>query len=220
MSESILERISKAVADLDQDSVETLVRELLNKKVDPSTIIEKGLVRGIKEIGRKYESGEFFLSELMYGTNVFNSGYQLLEPLIKQAEDNGERKKGVVVLGTVAGDIHSIGKDIVKAMLIAEGFTVHDLGVDVSVDAFTEAVRHFKPDIVGASALLTSSIHVQNDLIKRLNEEGLRNRVKVLVGGAATTEGWAKEIGADGWGPTAGDGVKRIIELAYGAERQ
>ena len=218
MSETSLERISKAVADLDQDSVETLVRELLNKKVDPSTIIEKGLVRGIKEIGRKYESGEFFLSELMYGANVFNSGYQLLEPLIKQAEDKG--RKGVVVLGTVAGDIHSIGKDIVKAMLIAEGFTVHDLGVDVSVDAFTQAVRNFKPDIVGASALLTSSIHVQKDLIKRLNEEGLRNSVKVLVGGAATTEGWAKEIGADGWGPTAGDGVRRITELAYGAERQ
>ncbi len=215
MSEAVFEKLSKAVADLDQDLVEELTRGLLAQKVDPSTIIEKGLVRGIKEIGRKYETGEFFLSELMYGVNVFNAGYEILEPMMKQIGDEGRNKKGVVVLGTVAGDIHSIGKDIVRAMLIAEGFTVHDLGVDVSIDTFVRAVRDFKADVVGASALLTSTIQMQRELIRRLGEEGIRSKVKVLVGGAATTEGWAKEIGADGWGPTAGDGIRRIVELMH-----
>jgi len=214
MSEAEFEALSKAVAELDLDKAKKLSQELLDKNADPTAIIEKGLVKGIKEVGRKYEEGEFFLSELIYGANVFNAGYEILEPQLKEA--TAKFKKGIVVLGTVVGDIHSIGKDIVKTMLIAEGFTVHDLGVDVPVDEFVRAVREFKADIVCASALLTSTIPVQRDIIERLKKEGLRRQVKVAVGGAATTEKWAREIGADGWGQTAADGVRKIIELISG----
>lgn len=212
MSEADLEKLSRAVADLDQDLVERLTLELVDKKVDPSTIVEKGLTKGIREIGRKYEEGMFFLAELMYGASVFNRGYQLLEPLLQQGTRHGAHKREVV-LGTVAGDIHSIGKDIVKAMLIAEGFTVHDLGVDVSVSNFIKAVRDSRANVLGASALLTSTILVQQQIVEKLEEGGLRANVKVIVGGAATTEAWARRIGADGWGSTATSGVEKILEL-------
>ena len=212
LSEEELIRLSKAVAELDQDLVEKITRELLEKKVTPSVIIEKGLVKGIREIGSKYESGDFFITELMYGANVFNAGYKILEPHMKKTEDSGEQRT-TVILGTVAGDIHSIGKDIVKAMLIAEGFNVHDLGVDVSADAFVAAIKDLKAGIVGVSTLLTSCLACQQELMNKLQGDGLRENVKIFVGGAATTESWAKELGADGWAPTAVEGVRRIAAV-------
>jgi methanogenic corrinoid protein MtbC1 len=214
LSETDLERLSKAVSELDQDLVEKLTRELLEKNVAPSIIIEKGLVKGIREIGRKYECGEFFLSELMYGANVFNAGYLVLEPLMKKTS---EQKRATVVLGTVAGDIHSIGKDILKAMLIAEGFAVQDLGVDVPADIFVKAIKDSAAEIVGVSTLLTSCLSCQQELMSKLKREGLRAGVKIFVGGAATTESWAKELGADGWAATAVEGVRRIAEARKGS---
>jgi corrinoid protein of di/trimethylamine methyltransferase len=218
MSQVDFEKLARAVAELDQNLVEKLTRGLLSKKVDPTRIIENGLVSGINEVGRKYEKGEFFLAELMFGANAFNAAYQILEPLLK--EKTGERRKGVVVLGTVAGDIHSIGKDILKTMFIAEGFTVHDLGVDVPIDKFIETAEEFNADFICASALLTTTIPMQQELIEKLKEKGLRNKVRVLVGGAATTEQWALKIGADGWGQTAVDGVKKAVELISGAGKR
>lgn len=213
MSESDLEKLSQAVADLDQDLVEMLTRKLLDKKVEPSIIIEKGLANGIREVGQKYEEGKFFLAELMYGANVFDCGYRLVEPWLQRSTAQPDQERRVVVLGTVAGDIHSIGKDIVKAMLMAAGLTVHDLGVDVSVGNFVNTVRDSKARVLGASALLTSTIPVQQQVIEKLEEEGLRRNVKVVVGGAATTETWARKIRADAWGSTAASGVRRILEL-------
>ena len=218
MSQVDFEKLARAVAELDQDLVEKLTRELLSRKVDPTRIIENGLVSGIKEVGKKYEKGEFFLTELIFGGNVFNAAYQILEPLLK--EKSGGQVKGVVVLGTVAGDIHSIGKDILKTMFVVEGFAVHDLGVDVPIDKFIKTAEESNADFICASALLTTTIPMQLEIIEKLKEKGLRNRFKVLVGGAATTEKWALKIGADGWGQTAVDGVRKAVELISGAGKQ
>jgi 5-methyltetrahydrofolate--homocysteine methyltransferase len=219
MAEEDLKELSKAVAELDEDRVKKFTQVLLDKNVDASVIMEKGLVDGIKKVGRKYEAGEFFLSELIYGASVFDAAFQSLAPSLKEIMRD-KKQRGVVVLGTVAGDIHSIGKDILKTMLIAGGFEVHDLGVDVPVDQFIKAVKDFKPEIVGASALLSTTIPIQQQLIESLKKEGLRSKVKVIIGGAATTEQWATQIGADGWGSTAVDGIKRITELTIGADKE
>jgi corrinoid protein of di/trimethylamine methyltransferase len=180
--------------------------------IDPLKAIEEGLAQGIREVGNKFANGEVFLPELIMAAETMKKALEILEPELKKKKK--ERKTlGKVLLGTVAGDIHSIGKTIVASMLSANGFEVYDIGEDVPAGKFVEKVKELKPDILGLSALLTTTLPEQKVVIETLKKEGLRDKVKVIVGGAPTSREWAKEIGADGYGADATEAVEVVKKL-------
>jgi corrinoid protein of di/trimethylamine methyltransferase len=194
------------------ESATSAAIEVVKAKVDPLKAIEDGLTQGIKEVGDKFGKGEIFLPELVMAAESMKKALEILEPELKK--EKKERKTlGRVLLGTVAGDIHSIGKTIVAAMLSANGFDVYDLGTDVSPENFVAKVKELKPDILGLSALLTTTLPEQRVVIEILKKEGLRDKVKVIIGGAPASKEWAEEIGADGYGADAMEAVKVAKKL-------
>jgi 5-methyltetrahydrofolate--homocysteine methyltransferase len=209
----IFERLSKAVSDRDPALTESIAKEAVQKQIDPLEAIQRGLVQGIITVGYKYRTGEFYLADLIMGAEAFKAGMNVLQPELSRLRKES-KVVGIVLLGTVAGDIHSLGKDIVATLLTAGGFQVYDIGVDVPIEKFIENVKTLKPDILGMSALMTTSIGQQRDVLKALQTEGLRGKVKVLIGGAATSDPWRIEIGADGWAATAVESVGKAKELA------
>ncbi|MCD6263315.1 corrinoid protein [Candidatus Bathyarchaeota archaeon] len=206
----MLEALYRAVLSREPEEVARAVEEAIGAGLDPLTMIEEGLARGLREVGDLYGRGEAFLADLIMAGEAMKEGLRLLEPLIRR---KGGAVRGRVLLGTVEGDHHDIGKNIVVALLRANGFEVIDLGVDVPVEEFVEAVRRFEPDILGLSALMTTTVPLQRRVIERLEELGLRDKVKVLVGGGAVTPEMAREMGADAYGRDALDAVKKAIEL-------
>lgn len=188
------------------ETAQRLSREALEKGIDPLQVITEGLTKGVREVGRRFGEGDAYLVDLVMAAKAMNAGMAVLVPKMKETKKARETL-GKVIIGTVKGDIHSIGKDIVASLLEVEGFQVTNLGVDVPVESFVEKTREEKPDIVGLSALVTSTMPVQKEIVDALKKEGLRSKVKVIIGGAPTTELWAKQIGADGW---AGDAVKAV----------
>jgi len=209
----MLETLYRAVLSREPEEVARAVEEAIGAGLDPLTMIEEGLARGLREVGNLYGRGEAFLPDLIMAGEAMKEGLRLLEPLIRR---RGGARRGRVLLGTVEGDHHDIGKNIVAALLRANGFEVIDLGVDVPVEEFVEAVRRFEPDILGLSALMTTTVPLQRRVIERLEELGLRDKVKILVGGGAVTPDMAREIGADAYGRDALDAVKKAIELIKG----
>ena len=205
-------QLRDAVLKLDPKATELAAKQTLRLGINPLDAIENGLIPGIREVGAKFECGEFFLSELVMGAEAFKAGTAILEPELSRT-GSSMKPRGVLVLGTVSGDIHSIGKDIMATLLTAAGFKVHDLGVDVPVERFLETVRTSMPNVVGMSALMSTTIPVQRDVISALQACGLRDRVKVVIGGAATSEAWRIEIGADAWGASANEGVRKVGQL-------
>uniref|UniRef100_A0A7C2V9V5 Cobalamin-binding protein n=1 Tax=Ignisphaera aggregans TaxID=334771 RepID=A0A7C2V9V5_9CREN len=212
--DEILAKIRDSLANLDLDGTIKYVEEALNKGIDVVTVIEKGLSEGMKIVGERYERGEYFVADMIMAAEIFNEVMGILKPRI--LESKGEIKHvGRVVIGTVYGDIHDIGKNLVIAILEANGFEVIDLGVDVPVEKFVEAVRQYKPEILGMSALLTSTMVHMKDVIDALKREGLRDKIKVIVGGAPLTEEFAKSIGADAYAENAfkaAEVCKRLVE--------
>ncbi len=208
--ERVLEELSSSVLNLDEKKVEEAAKRALIEEIDPVEAVEKGLATGLRELGSKYEQGELFLSQMVYGASVFQIGMKILEPELKKATREVKRL-GTVVLGTVQGDIHDIGKSIVGALLGAAGFEVVDIGKDVPVEAFVNKVRELNADLVGASALLTTTIPMQREIIQALKKEGLK--CKVMIGGAACSEEWAREIGADACGVDGVDAVRKAKML-------
>jgi corrinoid protein of di/trimethylamine methyltransferase len=204
--------LREAVLRLEPKATELAARRALQLGVRPLDAIENGLIAGIKEVGAKFECGEFFLSELVMGAEAFKAGAAVLEPELRRTGGN-IKPAGVIIMGTVSGDIHSIGKDIVTTLLTAAGFKVDDLGVDVPVARFVEAVRTSMPDVVGMSALMSTTIPTQREVIRALQTAGLRDKVKIVIGGAATSDVWRKEIGADAWGASANEGVRKVMQL-------
>jgi len=183
------------------------VRKLIEQGESPTEIIN-ALTEALKEIGKKFESGEIFLVHLVAaGDAAKRATIEVLEPLTKKSSEKREAL-GKVVIGTVAGDIHDIGKNIVAMMLFTAGFEVYDLGKDVPTEEFVKKTRESNADIVALSALLTTTLPAQRDVIEALKKAGLREKVKVLVGGAPATAQWAKEVGADGYGEDAIEAVK------------
>ena len=174
--------------------------------------LEKGLVAGITEIGDRWIREEAFLTEVLLSANAMRYGLKIIE---KEMEKAGKTREslGKVIIGTVEGDIHNLGKNIVAALLIAAGFEVYDIGIDVPTEKFVETIKEIKPDVLGLSSLMTITIPEQRKVIEALNRAGLRDRVKVIVGGAPVTEEWAEEIGADAYGRDALDAVKKVKEL-------
>jgi len=206
--EAILEKLDAAVENYDEDAAKAAAQEAAQKDIDPAEAIKDGLMKGLLNIGGKWAKGEAFITEVMLAANAFKAGLDILEPKLTQQGKQLETI-GRVVIGTVQGDIHDIGKSIVAAMLKAIGFEVQDLGVDVPSEKFVEAVKKYNPHILGMSALLTTSMLEQRKVIDGLREAGLRDKVKVIVGGAPVTKAWAEEIGADAYGEDAFEAVNK-----------
>jgi len=209
--EKFLNQIKESFLSFDFDGTKELVRKALEEdKIDPIEIIEKSLRPAMEIVGDKFEKGEFFLSELVVAGDLFK---EIMDELIKPKLKKAEKELGTIVIGTVRGDLHDIGKNIVATMLEVAGFKVIDLGVDVSPEAFVEAVKKYNPDIVGMSALLTTTMIEMENVIKELEKAGVRDKVKVIVGGAAVTDEFAKKIGADAYGKDAVEAVEICKKL-------
>ncbi|MGW8143318.1 MAG: cobalamin B12-binding domain-containing protein [Anaerolineales bacterium] len=209
MSEEMYSKLAQAVIDGEPEEAEQLARQALEQQLDPLTCINEGLTKGIRKVGELFASGEYFLPELIIGAEAMKRALAVLEPAMMG--DQSREVVGKVVLGTVKGDMHEIGKTLVGTMLVANGFKVIDIGVDKSADEFIAAVNENDADIVGASALLTTTMLQQKKLIESLEEANLRDKVKVMVGGAPVTESFAAEIGADGY---AEDAIS-AVDLAF-----
>ena len=209
MSEEMYAKLAQAVIDGEPEDAEQLAKEALNQGLDPLSCINEGLTKGIQKVGGLFASGEYFLPELIIGAEAMKKALAVLEPAM--VGDQSREVVGRVVLGTVEGDMHEIGKTLVGTMLIANGFQVFDIGVDKNAGEFITAVQENNADIVGASALLTTTMLQQKKLIEALEEANLKDKVKVMVGGAPVTESYASEIGADGY---AEDAIS-AVDLAF-----
>lgn len=213
MSEELFKQMAQAVVDGDDDEAAALAQEALERDVAPLDAINKGFTPGMDVVGGLYSTGEYFLPDLILGGEAMKAALAVLEPALKAAGQSRE-VLGTVVLGTVKGDIHEIGKSLVGSMLAANGFEVHDLGIDIEAAEFVAKAREFDADIVALSALLTTTMLHQRDVIQHLAEAGLRDRVKVMVGGSPVTQGWANDIGAEGFAEDAAGAVvvaKRLM---------
>lgn len=209
MSEEIYKQLAQAVIDGESEDAVVLAKQALELGLDPLTCINEGLTKGIQRVGELFASGEYFLPELIMGADTMKAALDILEPALV-----GEKQREVVatvVLGTVKGDVHEIGKTLVGTMLTANGFKVIDIGVDKAPDDFIRAIKETGATLVGASALLTTTMLQQKKLIEDLEAAGMRAQVKVMVGGAPVTQSYADEIGADGY---AEDAIS-TVDLAY-----
>jgi 5-methyltetrahydrofolate--homocysteine methyltransferase len=201
----ILKKLADAVAEGEEELTVELTKKAVDAGLSPVEIINDGLTVGINIVGERFGAGEYFLPDLLLGAKAMEAGINILEPLMV----GGEREYiGRVIMGTVEGDLHSIGKNIVINMLKAAGFEVFDLGVDVPTSKFAEEIKRLNPNIVGISALLTSTMRKQQEIIEFLKEQGLRDKVKVMIGGAPISQSWADKIGADGYAEDAIGAVK------------
>ena len=211
MSE-IFEKLAQAVIDGEPEDAVALATEALEQGVNPLECITKGLTVGIQKVGELFASGEYFLPELIIGADAMKGGLDVLEPALL----GGQKREVVaqVVLGTVEGDLHEIGKTLVGTMLTANGFQVKDIGVDQPASAFVAAAKEVDATIIGASALLTTTMLQQEKLVQALTEAGLRDKGKGMVGGAPVTDTYSKKIGADGYAEDAISAVDLAFRLA------
>lgn len=200
-SEEILNGLSQAVVEGEPEKAAELAQQALDEGLDPLTCINEGLTPGIQRVGELFATGDYFLPDLIIGGEAMKDALEILEPALVGGQER--EIQGRVVLGTVEGDLHEIGKTLVGTMLAANGFRVTDIGVDKPAVDFVDAVRENDATLVGASALLTTTMPEQRKLIEALEEAGLRDQVKVMIGGAPVTEDWAEEIGADGYAQDA-----------------
>lgn len=207
MAEELYPKIQKAIVKLDKERLDKLTKEAIATKVDPIEVIEKAYTVGIQRVGKLFEDGDYFLPELINGAEIVKEAVTEIEKLIPRDKVIHKNK---MVIGTVAGDIHDIGKNLVISWMSTQGFEMVDIGVDCPVDKFIDRAIEEKADIIGASCLLTMTAPEQMKLVERMEERGLRERFKVLVGGAAIDKAWAEEIGADGF---AGD-MREAAEVA------
>jgi corrinoid protein of di/trimethylamine methyltransferase len=213
MDQDIITQLITAIVEGETEQAIEFTRQALAAGIEPMAIIDQGLIPGMEIVGEKFSSGEFFLPNLIISANGMQEAMLLLEPELK-ARQQERKSAGKVVIGTVHGDIHEIGKSLVATMLSANGFQVFDLGVDVPVATFIAKIREIDADLLGLSALLTTTMVVQREIIAALKQAGLRERVKVMVGGAPVTRSWAEEIGADGYAEDAIGAVVLAKQLA------
>jgi methanogenic corrinoid protein MtbC1 len=202
----VLENIAVAISTLDSsDHAKALVTNALSQSVSPIEIAEKGIRRGLQIVGEKYEANEYFLSELLYAGSLVSDLFELLKPSMKNHQ---LERKGVIVLGTVKGDIHDLGKNIFRMLADSSGFEVHDLGVDVEPATFVAQVKEFRPQVMGLSALLTTALMEMTGTLDALRTAGLKDNLKVLLGGNAVKKEFGAEIGADATALDAVEGLE------------
>jgi corrinoid protein of di/trimethylamine methyltransferase len=207
-----MENIVKLIIDGDQDKIRESARDALKANIDPLEIVELGLSQGMAIVGESFEQGESYLPELLMAAATFNAAMEILMPEI-EAQNKEIPKAGTVLIGTVKGDVHNLGKNIVSMVLETNGFSVVDIGVDVSSLNFIEEARKVKADVIALSSLMTTTMPAQKEIIEILEEKNLRNEYFVIVGGGPVSRQWADEIGADGFGKTAVDAVDLIKRL-------
>jgi len=219
MTEDLFPAMRQAIIDGDPARATQLAEQALATGVSPLDAIEEGFVPGLSWVGEQFGAGELFLPDMMLAARAMQQAVDVLEPEM-QRQATARAVAGRVVIGTVRGDIHEIGKNLVGMMLSTSGFEVHDLGVDVAPERFAEAAREHDADIVGVSALLTTTMAGQRTVVEALESAGLRPRVKVMVGGAPASQQWATEIGADGYSEDAIGAValaRQLLGVADGA---
>jgi corrinoid protein of di/trimethylamine methyltransferase len=202
MSEELFKAMAQSIIDGDAEEAERLAQNAVDQGMDPLEAINKGFVIGVNQVGEAFSSGDAFLPELVMAGEAMKTAVSTLEPEMARRGTHRD-VLGTVVLATIHGDIHDIGKTLVGTMLSAAGFQVYDLGVDVPVTTLVEKAREVNADIVGVSALLTTTMVRQRDVVEALDDMGMRPRVKVMVGGAPVTSEWVNEIGADGYSEDA-----------------
>jgi len=207
---SLLDEIFNKVLDGDINNSEELIRNAVKKGVNPEDIIEKSFNKALLEVGYKFEKQEYFLPEMLASAMAVKKGMEILKPLLK---GKTTKNLGVIVIGTVEGDIHDVGKNIVVMMLENAGFKVHDLGVDINADIFIKAINKYKPDILGLSALLNITMQNMGKIIKIIESHNIRNGIKIIVGGSPLNQEFADAIGADGYAPDASRAVSKAKEL-------
>jgi corrinoid protein of di/trimethylamine methyltransferase len=212
MSNELFNQLTNSLVEGDPDATIDFTKKALEAGLEPMSIIRDGLMPGMNIVGEKFASGEYFLPDLIIAADGMQKAMDLLEPELRARQQTLETA-GIVVLGTVKGDIHEIGKSLVGTMLSANGFKVYDLGVDVPTQNFIDKLKEVNADIIGLSALLTTTMTVQKEVIQALTEAGLRDKVKVLVGGAPVTRSWTDEIGADGYAEDAMGAVQVARKL-------
>ncbi len=210
--QSILEDLSRSVQEFDPIAAEEAALEAIKIELDPVEAIEKGLAEGMKIVGEKFDRFEMYLPEVLLAAEAMDKAVEVLNPhLPKETADAGLQRK--VVIGTVKGDVHEIGKKVVILMFKAAGFEVHDLGKDVAPSTFVKAAKQTNANIIAISALMTTTMPAMKDVLEFLTAEGMRNECIVLVGGGPVSQNWAEDIGADGYAKTAKEAVDVAIKL-------
>lgn len=207
--EAIIAKAKEAINEFDEDLAVEASEEALAAGIDPVELIEYGFTAGMKEVGELFEKGTLFLPHMLAAAEAMTAGINVIKPEMERRKSQA-KSLGIVVIGTIEGDIHSIGKDIVASMLSIAGFTVVDLGRDVPIKNFVEKAKEIKPQIIASSALMTTTMVNQIQIEEKLKEAGIRDKVKTMVGGAPVTQDWADKIGADLYGENANDVVTKI----------
>ncbi len=212
MADDLFAQLTNSLIEGDPDETVTLTQAALKAGLEPMAIIKQGLMPGMNIVGEKFSCGEYFLPDLIIAADGMEKAMKLLEPELSARRQSID-VAGTIVIGTVKGDIHEIGKSLVATMLSANGYKVHDLGVDVPAATFVAKVKETGADIVGLSALLTTTMIEQRAVIKALTDANLRQQVKVLIGGAPVTGSWAAEIGADGYAEDAIGAIQVVRQM-------
>lgn len=209
-NEELIQEAREALLTTDKAKAEDVAKRALDAGMEPSDIMQNGFVAGIRELGEKFDKGEVFLPELMLAAEAMQSAMEICNAALPEGKSE---TRGVIVLGTVEGDVHDIGKAIVAAYLRANGFEVHDIGKDVPPQDFIDKAVEVDADVIGSSALLTATLAVQGEIEEYLKDAGLRDKFKTIVGGATCTQGWAEKIGADAYATDASDAIVKIEKL-------
>ena len=210
--QELLGKMSQAIIALDKEATIAAVKEAISVGMSPLKAIEEGLQPGIQIVGDRFEAFECFLPELIGSAQAFTAAMDVLEPIIAKMSDK-QKTSGTVVMGTVKGDIHKIGKDIVVLLLKTRGFNVIDLGENIPASEFLKAAQKHNANIIGLSALLNTTMPAQEDVINLFKEQGIRDDYTIMVGGAPISQKWADQIGADGYAKTAEEAVKLAFDL-------
>ena len=219
---NLIEKLKKSIIDCDEEEAKRIANEILAAGIDPVKAVNEGISPAAKVVGEKFEKGEYFLTHLMLAGEAMKAASEILMSKLseKEKERVSAEKVGSVVLATVSGDIHDIGKNILGLLLSVNGFKVYDLGKDVDAMTIVQKAIEAKADIIALSALMTTTMPAQKEVIDLLKAMGVRDKFVVLVGGGSTTKEWAEEIGADGWAETAEEAVslaKMLMEKKRGA---
>jgi 5-methyltetrahydrofolate--homocysteine methyltransferase len=207
----ILEGLATAVIEGDVDEIEFLTEDALDEGLSAQEILDNGLMAGMDHVGVEFKAGNMFVPEVLRSAKAMQTSMEMIRPLLVE---DGAKMAGKVLLGTVKGDLHDIGKNLVGMMCEGAGFEVKDIGKDVEPEGFIEAIKDFEPEIVGMSALLTTTMRAMGHTIKALEEAGLRDKVQIMVGGAPVTQAFADEIGADGYASNAAAAADLAKEFA------
>jgi trimethylamine corrinoid protein len=209
-NEEFIQEARNALLTTDKAKAEDVAKRALAAGMEPSDIMQNGFVAGIRELGEKFDKGEVFLPELMLAAEAMQAAMEICNAALPEGKSE---TRGVIVLGTVEGDVHDIGKAIVAAYLRANGYEVHDIGKDVPPQDFIDKAEEVNADVIGSSALLTATLAVQGEIEEYLKEAGIRDKYKTIVGGATCTQGWADKIGADAYATDASDAIIKIEKL-------